>query len=86
MTIVSRLVDGQLSCRVCGESKAGWRVMGKGVTNQMRAVRINKVREHENRCRETTKSSEGSNGGEMKRSKVSRIADKIALKDKVCNC
>ena len=86
MTIVSRLVDGQLSCRVCGESKAGWRVMGKGVTSQMRAVRINKVRERENKCKDVRKGSKGSecDGCDVKRSKVSKVADRIAAKDKIC--
>ena len=68
-----RIKDGQLSCRTCGVTKKGWKLFGEEVTDQMRAIRINKVREREIGCRKKLNT-------EKKRSKISRVSERIEIK------
>ena len=69
----TKIKNGHLSCRTCGVTKKGWEFFGKEVTDQMRAIRINKVREHERGCRKKLNTAK-------KRSKISRISARIEIK------
>ena len=71
-----KVVEGQLSCRSCGETKPGWKVWGEGVTDHMRAVRINKIREHEEQCKGR------GDGKKEKRSQVSKTASRVERKNR----